>query len=702
MPESISIKVVGRCRPLTAEENKKGAKVGVSVAGDKVIVQSGKTEQSFSCDGAYPPEYRNSQIYKERVEPLVQRAMEGYNVTVLAFGAAGSGKSMLMTGTDDDPGMIPSANRSLFEIASKQGGKDFMISVSYVEIVDEKMTDLLNPHTNTMNIRQHPTKGIFVDGLSEIIVKSADEIAQYFEQGTRARKMGATDMRSHRPRANAVFTVIIEQREKQSSKVGVRSVLHMVDCAGNNASGLSDPEVLAGVQGLQNVLMALGGPRKGSGVPYRDSKITRYLQESLGGNAISLLFALVSPLDKSGQENTNTMQVAQFAKNVKNRVKLNLDETNEVIADLREEIGKLRDKIASTSEPSKEDVLKMEDLVKDLQIAKKQTWDEKQRASGRFEEERKVNLANKGILEWVTDNMKKGSKELQEKVQMLQKEKDQIMAAYKEKRAIVDKLKAELQNKIAQYSKFAEKGKASEAENKALVTAIHKLKEQLRVETEKLKTLKQQLVDVQERQQLEKEGAKAQMASMKGSAELRQKVELEERKKLEESNKSLVAEELERTRLDIDAEKAEIQMRAAEGKKYSTKEGEELEIKVAEMKAEKSVVTLQLQCIQQEKARLAKELEEIHRLHKDEMELQQLQHYQTFRNYREMFEEQKVAIEQRYRHLLDDSIQDAVFLSARNNELVLENQELRLQLNEMKDVVTKLGGRLPSSVENPL
>lgn len=695
------MKVIGRCRPLTPEENKKGVKVGVSVAGDKVVVQSGK-EQSFSCDGAYGSEYRNGQIYKERVESLIQRAMEGYNVTVVAFGATGSGKTTLMTGTEDDPGMIPAANRTIFELASKQSGKDFLISVSYLEIVDEQMTDLLNPHTNSMTIRQHPTKGIFVEGLSEMVVKSADEIAQYFEQGTRARRVGTTDMKSHKPRANAVFTVVIEQRERQSSKVGVRSVIHFVDCAGNNVSGISDPEILAGVQGIQNVILALGGPRKGSGVPYRDSKLTRYLQESLGGNAITLIFALVSPVDKAHQENVNTLQVAQFAKNVRNKVKLNLDETNEIIAELREDIGKLRDRIASTSEPNREDVLKMEDLVKDLQIAKKMTWDEKMRASGKYEEERKVNLANKGILEWVTDSMKKGGKEVQEKMQALQREKDQVTAAYKEKRATVDNLKAELQNKIAQYSKFAEKGKASESENKALVTAIHKLKEQLKQETDKLKVLKQQLLDVQERQQLEKEGAKAQMSSMKGSAELRQKVELEERHKLEESNKSLVAEELERTRLDIDAERAEIQMRAADGKKYSTKEGEELEIKVAEMKAEKSVITLQLQCLQQEKARLARELEEIHKLHKDEMELQQLQHYQTFRNYREMFEEQKVAIEQRYRQLLEDSIQDAIFLSARNNELVQENQDLRNTINEMKDVVTKLGGRLPSSAEMPM
>ncbi|KAL4230287.1 hypothetical protein ACF0H5_010672 [Mactra antiquata] len=701
MPESVSIKVFGRCRPLMVDEKKKNVKIGASVSGDKVIVHGGK-EQSFNCDGAYPSEYKNSQIYKERIESLVQRAMEGYNVTVMAFGANGSGKTMLMSGIDEDPGIIPCANRSIFEIASKLGGKDFMISVSYLEILDEKMIDLLNPHPNTMTIRQHPTKGIFVEGLSEMIVKSSDEIAQYFEQGTRARKMGANDMRAHKPRANAVYSIIIEQRERQSSKVGVRSVLHFVDLAGNNAGGITDPEVLAGVQGIQNVLMALGGPRKGSGVPYRDSKLTRYLQESLGGNAITVLFALVSPLDKFHQENITTLQVSQFAKNVKNRVKLNLDETNEIIAELREEIGKLRDKIASSSEPSREDVLKMEDLVKDLQIAKKQTWDEKQKASGRFEEERKVNLANQGILEFVMDDMKKGNKEIQEKIQILQKEKDQVMSAYKEKRAIVDQLKAELQSKIMNYSKFAEKGKTSESENKALVTAIHKLKEQLKIETDSLKMLKQKLVEVQERQQLEKEGAKAQMSAMKGSAEVRQKIELEERHKLEESNKSLVLEELERSKLDVDAERAEIQMRAAEGKKYTSKEGEELEIKVAEMKAEKSVVTLQLQCLQQEKARLVRELEEIHKLHKGEMELQQLQHYQTFRNYREMFEEQKAAIEQRYRHLLEDSIQDAIFASSRNNELTIENQELRQQINEMKDVITKLGGRIPSSAQIPM
>lgn len=700
MPESVAIKVVTRCRPMTVEEIKKGAKMGITVAGDKTTVLGGK-EQTFNCDGAYPSESRNSKMYTERCEPLIHRALEGNNVTIMAYGAAGSGKTILMTGTEDDPGIIPCAIRTIFELASGKTGRDFMITVSYLEIENEKMSDLLNPHTNPMTIRQHPTKGIFVDGLSELVVKNAEEISQYYEQGSKARRMGASDAQLHKPKAHAIFTVIIDQRERQSSKVGVRSVIHFVDAAGNDLGGKSNADEIASIQGLQNVIMALGGPRGGGSVPYRDSKLTRYLQESLGGNAISLMFVCVSPVDKAHQENINTLTLGQYARNIKNKVKLNLDETQEVITELREEISKLRDRIAATSEPSREDVLKMEDLVKDLQIAKKQTWDERQRVSGKFEEERKTNLANKGILDWVMDSMQKGNKEVEQKVQQLQKEKDKVLAAHKEQRQVVDNIKADLQNKVAQYAKFAEKGKSSESENKALVTAVHGLKEKLRQETEKLKALKLQLADVQERQQLEKEGARAQMTALKGNAQMRQRIELEERHRLEEANRSIIEEELERTRLDVDAERAEIQMHAAEGKKYSSKEGADLEIKVAEMKAEKSVVTLQIQCLQKEKERLGRELEEVYKLHKEELELQQLQHYQTFRNYREMFEEQKIAIEQRFRHLLEDSIQDAVFLSARNNELVQENDELRQQINEMKDVVTKLGGRLPASVEQP-
>ncbi|XP_013384839.1 chromosome-associated kinesin KIF4 isoform X2 [Lingula anatina] len=686
--ETTQVKVVVKARPLLEVEETKGGKNVVKISGDKISVDTGGKEQTFVYDGSFAGDVKANQLYKDRCEPLLQKALEGYNVSIMAFGATGSGKSHLMSGTEDDPGIVPCLNHSLYKhVEEKAGKKEFFITVTFVEILDEQMTDLLNPHSNEMRVRQHPQLGIYVDGLSELVANDGETLAKLYEQGSRARKMGATDVRAHRARSHSIFTIHVDQKESNSSKVGLKSTIQMVDLAGSEGVDSN-----SSLQAVARVIAALGdSKKKGGHVPYRDSRITRLLQEAFGGNAFSLMFACISPADLFSQETMVTLQYATLARNIKNEARVNLDETTHIIADLREEIARLRDKLTTNSK--KEDVMKMEDLIHDLQIAKRQTWEEKQRLSIQYEEERKTNLANKGILEWVMDSMRKGDKEMQEKLLLLQKEKDQLMLQYKEKRKAVDGMKEDLQKKIAEYSKMADSGKATDASTKAKVTAIHELKELLKSESERLKEIKQHLKEVTEKQRTEREDARSQNMMLRGNAELRQAVEIEERKKIEMENAIMVEDEMERVGREVDFLRMEIQNKVEQGKQYSSEEGSKLEIEVAELKAERQVIALQQQVLEQEKARLQRTLDDAYKHHKEETEILQLQNFQTFRNYREVFEQQKSALEQRYRGLLEDAVQDAVFMSSRNAEMVEENQSLRQEIAELKDRLTVLEGQ---------
>ncbi|ESO85910.1 hypothetical protein LOTGIDRAFT_235687 [Lottia gigantea] len=695
--ENIAVKSIVRCRPLLADETSHGCKNIVKIAGNKVVVDANGKENSYGLDGIYVSDVNNSVIYKENCDSLLHRALEGYNVGLLAFGATNAGKTYLMVGNNQDEGIIPQLCNNLYTQINQRSNKEFFITVSYLEVLDGEMMDLLNPHTNEMKIREHPNKGIYVDGLSELVCHNQDELKMYFDQGTRARKMAASDMKAHRTRAHSIFNINIEQKEKQSSKVGIRSTITLADLAGCEVQD-ADADTLqrAETQAILNVITALAdSKKKGGHVPFRDSKITRLLQEMLSGNTITMMLAVVSPADKCYKQTLSTLEHAQMIRNVKNKVKLNVDDTQTVINELRNEISKLKDKIAASNEPKQEDVSKMEELVQDLQVAKKFSISEREKLSTKYAEDRKINLSKKGILEWVMGSDKQGSVEVQEKLLLLQKEKDQLTIQYKDKRKIIGDLKEELQNKITEYSKFTESGQKSESETKSRVNAIKTLKDKLKEETEKIKRIKDELNVLLDKQQTERQNAQAQISALKGNANLRQKVEVEERQRLEAENKTLIDEELDRIQMEIESKKADVQMQIAEGKTYTVEEGKKLEIELAELQAEKSVVTLKLHCLEKEKAHVSKELDEIYQLHHDELELQQLQHYQTFRQYRQMFEEQKVAIEQRYRVLLEEALQDAVYLSARNQEILQEQAPLKQQNAEMKDVITKLGGKIP-------
>ncbi|XP_065069863.1 kinesin-II 85 kDa subunit-like [Rhopilema esculentum] len=700
------VQVVVRCRPITDNEKSRGATRVVKISGDRILLHnpyptSGVKEHNFAFGHCYFWDTKTDQVYKELGETLLRRTLEGYNSTVLAYGQVGSGKTHTLTGSLEEPGLLALFSQALakkVEESSKE--KRFFMTVSFAEISDECVRDLLNPSGRDLRIRKHPQLGTYIDDIAELTVSTHEDIVRLHEQGNKVSKFTVSDFEASRAKASTVFTLSFEQKAKgKGEKQGLLSRVSFIDLAGSNHSSQSEDSnfVSKSIASLSSVISTLNN-QKSSTTQYRESSLTKLLQDALGGNSFTTFLLTISPSDSEYYESLSTLQAGTLMQNIKTVPRINQNDNTAVISELREKINRLRDKMAGTSGvitdmPEPSDVERMEELIKDLQIAKLQTWEEKERLSEMYEEERRHHLSNKGILDWVLDSMKKESKEIQQRLATLQKEKDKLMIDYKEKRKVVDDLKDVLQNMITEYSKLTEIGKAGDDEGKKKVAEIHSLKEQLKQESEQMKKLKQQLKDIQEKQKSEKEEAKSQTSGMKGNWDLLQKLETEQREKLEKENIATLADEMDRIKIESEQEKADLKMKVAHGSQYNEDQALKIEMELIDLKAEKSVMAIKLKSLEAEKKQIKKDLEEVYKRHKEEQELQQLQHFQTFRNYREVFEEQRASLEQRYRALLEDSIQDAIFLSSRNQELIDENQNLRQEIADLRDQISMSGER---------
>ncbi|KAI9018542.1 hypothetical protein CLU79DRAFT_818917 [Phycomyces nitens] len=381
---STAVRVALRVRPLAQREQLTNCTECLSFIPNEPQILIG-TDKSFTYDYVFDPNTPQNDVYKKAAGPLLEKFVDGFNATILAYGQTGSGKTYSMgTGLEnpadtENEGIVPRCIIDLFhsleERAQRSADFKYEVYVSFLELYNEELIDLLSPHHkrkglpstahSEVTIREDVAGNIYWSGVKEELCTSPKELLGYLEKGSLCRTTGSTDMNTVSSRSHAVFSVILKQQRPEDGASGAAKIqsltskFHFVDLAGSerlkrtNAQGDRAKEgiaINAGLLALGNVISALGDDsRRTAHVPYRDSKLTRLLQDSLGGNSQTLMLACVSPADSNFMETLNTMKYANRARNIKNRVAINQDFAGSSIEvnQLRAQLSRLRLEIAS-------------------------------------------------------------------------------------------------------------------------------------------------------------------------------------------------------------------------------------------------------------------------------------------------------------------------------------------------------------------
>ncbi|XP_042533500.1 kinesin-like protein KIF21A isoform X1 [Dipodomys spectabilis] len=393
-PDESSVRVAVRIRPQLAKEKIEGCHICTSVTPGEPQVFLGK-DKAFTFDYVFDIDSQQEHIYNQCIEKLIEGCFEGYNATVFAYGQTGAGKTYTMgTGFDvniieEEQGIISRAVKHLFKsieekknTAIKNGlpPPDFKVNAQFLELYNEEVLDLfdtardIDAKNKKSNIRIHEdsTGGIYTVGVTTRTVNTESEMMQCLKLGALSRTTASTQMNVQSSRSHAIFTIHVCQTRvcpqtepenatdnkmvSESSQMNEFETLtakfHFVDLAGSErlkrtgATGERAKEGISincGLLALGNVISALGDKSKrATHVPYRDSKLTRLLQDSLGGNSQTIMIACVSPSDRDFMETLNTLKYANRARNIKNKVMVNQDRASQQINALRSEITRLQ------------------------------------------------------------------------------------------------------------------------------------------------------------------------------------------------------------------------------------------------------------------------------------------------------------------------------------------------------------------------
>ncbi|OQR88999.1 kinesin [Thraustotheca clavata] len=363
MEENIAVCI--RVRPLNERErrNKDASVLRVLPALNAVSItdRNGTPLQGPSAVFQYDHIFQQvptRTIYDEVARRIVESSLHGINGTIFAYGQTSSGKTHTMMGTQAEPGILPLAVQHIFQFIADSANRDFLIRVSYVEIYNEVIRDLLSDDkekSQNIKIREDPKKGIYLEAHEEYIT-DFDKLMTVVEQGDQRRAVGQTAMNEHSSRSHSIFQIVIESKERSDEEDGVAylvGVLNLVDLAGSesvrhtSSEGLRQREagnINRSLLTLARVINSLAqGPESIQSAPFRDSKLTRLLQNSLAGSTRTLIICCVTPSDKHLEESKSTLQFAQRAKTIQMTAAVNevLDDQAQMKR-LQQEVTQLR------------------------------------------------------------------------------------------------------------------------------------------------------------------------------------------------------------------------------------------------------------------------------------------------------------------------------------------------------------------------
>lgn len=332
-PSECNIKVVCRFRPLNSAEQKAGSEfiVRFSPGSQESANIRGKT---YLFDRVFGPTATQARVYEDAAKPIVKDVLSGYNGTIFAYGQTSSGKTHTMEGVIGDDaleGIIPRIVNDIFQyIYDMDERVEFHIKVSYFEIYMDKIKDLLDISKDNLTVHEDKNRVPFVKGATERFVSAPEEVMGLIEEGKQNRHISVTNMNEHSSRSHSVFLINVKQENLDNQKQ-LTGKLYLVDLAGSEKVSKTGAEgqtldeaknINKSLSALGNVISALADGNK-SHIPYRDSKLTRILQESLGGNSRTTIIICGSPASFNEMETKSTLEFGRRAKTIKNTVIVN-------------------------------------------------------------------------------------------------------------------------------------------------------------------------------------------------------------------------------------------------------------------------------------------------------------------------------------------------------------------------------------------